>query len=496
MIHYHHVVTPIDAPDLSAIAASFPRRPGLFVLGDAPGAAPHLAHHSLLGGEPVASFRAWRTGKRSLDRRAEARVVVTTADGRSEDVGDAFDALRKFLRAHEPPREVWTACPLPFCGGAMGYVGYEAGQMLEVLPGAVRPKTALPDIAFFVHRWVLGRDAAGRGWLSVLGAGTTPAAAAEDASSTTGRIVRHVGPPRATSLPARSSGPAPSDAALFANTGARAWLDREAYADRVRTAKGHIARGDAFEICLTHRIDAPFVGDPLDLWNVLRRDNPAPFSAFLALEEGAIVSSSPERFLRLDAEGVVESRPIKGTRPRAEQADEDARIADELHRSVKDRAENAMIVDLVRNDLGKVCAFGTVSVPELFVVETFPTVHQLVSTIRGKLQEGRDAVALLSACFPPGSMTGAPKIEAMSILEELEPTERGVYAGGLGFVDFRGTLDMSVVIRTLVVADGTAHLAVGGAVVADSDPYGEHDEAMHKARALLSALACLREARA
>jgi para-aminobenzoate synthetase component 1 len=242
-------------------------------------------------------------------------------------------------------------------------------------------------------------------------------------------------------------------------------------------------------VCLTHRLDAPFDGDPFALWQELRRASPAPFAAFLDLPEGAVVSSSPERFLALDAARTAESRPIKGTRPRGATPEEDAQHAADLAASPKDRAENAMIVDLVRNDLGRVCRFGTVEAPELFVVERYATVHQLVSTVRGELDPAHDAVDLIRACFPPGSMTGAPKIEAMTLLEALEPTERGVYAGALGWMDFSGTLDLSVVIRTIVLKDGRAHVHVGGAIVADSDPPSEYDETMHKARAMLEALA-------
>jgi anthranilate/para-aminobenzoate synthase component I len=236
-------------------------------------------------------------------------------------------------------------------------------------------------------------------------------------------------------------------------------------------------------------LEGTFSHDAWELFRELRRANPAPFAAWLDLPEGAIASSSPERFVRLDARRIAESRPIKGTRARGRTEKDDERIARELASSPKDRAENAMIVDLVRNDLGKVCRFGSVETPELYAVERYPTVHQLVSTVRGELAKGRDAVDLLSACFPPGSMTGAPKIEAMTILEGLEPVERGVYSGALGFIDASGTMDASVVIRSAVVRDGKVSVGIGGAVVADSDPAAEHAEALLKAKALAEAIA-------
>jgi para-aminobenzoate synthetase component 1 len=240
---------------------------------------------------------------------------------------------------------------------------------------------------------------------------------------------------------------------------------------------------------LTKRISLEFDGDPMHLYTALRRESPAPFAAYFELPDGAILSSSPERFLRLGADRWVESRPIKGTRPRGGTAEEDSRLADELERSEKDRAENLMIVDLVRNDLGRVCEIGSIGVPELMVVEPYAAVFQLVSTVIGRLRDDRDAFDLIRATFPPGSMTGAPKIAAMRLIDRLEPVRRGVYSGAIGYLDLRGGLDLSVVIRTLVVEKGRAHFHVGGAIVADSTAAAEHAEALDKARAMLAALA-------
>jgi len=339
----------------------------------------------------------------------------------------------------------------------------------------------MPDIALFFHDWVLGRcHETNETWLSIVGRADTPAAARASAEQTRHRLMAQL----AIFEPASRHLAIPIPVPVLSSS----HRPRGPYLLDILTAKHHIASGDAFEICLTHHLEAPFSGDPFTLWQDLRRRSPSPYAAFLDLPEGAVVSSSPERFLSLDASRVAESRPIKGTRPRGDTPEEDARLAADLATSSKDRAENAMIVDLVRNDLGRVCRFGSVEAPDLFAVERYATVHQLVSTVRGELAEGRDAVDLLRACFPPGSMTGAPKIEAMSILEQLEPTERGVYSGALGWFDFGGTLDLSVVIRTIVVKDGRAHLHVGGAIVTDSDPEAEHEETMHKAVAMLSAL--------
>ena len=229
--------------------------------------------------------------------------------------------------------------------------------------------------------------------------------------------------------------------------------------------------------------------DPWSLYQSLREHNPAPFGAYLTLPDAAVLSSSPERFLRVDESRRVESRPIKGTRARGDDAVEDVRLARELDESEKDRAENLMIVDLVRNDLGRVCAPGSIRVPELMKIETYAAVFQMVSTVTGELAPGRDAFDLLRASFPPGSMTGAPKLASMRLIEALESVRRGVYAGALGYLDVRGGLDLSVVIRTFVCKESRAHLHVGGGIVADSSPEAEYLESLDKARAPFAAVA-------
>jgi len=263
---------------------------------------------------------------------------------------------------------------------------------------------------------------------------------------------------------------------------------REAYLAAIRRAKEHIAAGDIYQVNLSQRLSAPLATTPFDLYRRLTRTNPAPFSAYFETPEAAIVSCSPERFLQVRGRE-VETRPIKGTRPRGETPAEDARLAAELLASEKDRAENVMIVDLERNDLGRVCEYGSVHAPELFAVESYATVHHLVSTVRGRLHPNANAVDCLRASFPGGSITGAPKVRSMEIIEELEPTRRGVYTGAIGYLCFSGDMDLNIVIRTLVVKDGVAHFQVGGGLVADSDPDAEYQETIDKAQALASGLA-------
>jgi len=271
----------------------------------------------------------------------------------------------------------------------------------------------------------------------------------------------------------------------------RAEITRDGYAEMVRAAKAQIMAGNVFEVCTSQRLEAAFPRDRRAAWDLylaLRAHSPASFACCVLTPFAALLSSSPERFLQLSESGWAESRPIKGTRPRGSTAAEDARLHSELASSEKDRAENVMIVDLVRNDLGRVCAVDSVHVPELMIVEAHPSVFHMVSTIRGQLEQGVSPVQLFAACFPPGSMTGAPKIEAMKVIDALEPVRRGIYAGAVGYFDLGGAIDFSVVIRSFVISEGRCTFNVGGAVVADSDPEAEYRESMDKARALVAAL--------
>jgi aminodeoxychorismate synthase component I len=263
---------------------------------------------------------------------------------------------------------------------------------------------------------------------------------------------------------------------------------KESYLELIQRAKEHIKTGDVFQLCLTNQILIEHDADALKTFLTLRESNPAPYGGYLKLAGVEIVSSSPEQFLKVSASGKVSSKPIKGTRPRSKDQAEDAQIANELVNNEKERAENLMIVDLMRNDLGRVCEADSIAVEKLFQIESYATVHQLVSTVTGTLRASESATSALAACFPGGSMTGAPKIRAVEILQELEAGQRDIYSGAFGYLGFDGSADFGMTIRTLVFEGKSASLGVGGGITIDSDPDSEFEETMLKSKALLKAL--------
>jgi para-aminobenzoate synthetase component 1 len=275
----------------------------------------------------------------------------------------------------------------------------------------------------------------------------------------------------------------------------RSTFTHRGYLSAVARVREYILAGDIFQANLSQRFQAPLKETPVALYRRLRRSNPSAFGAYLDLGDIQVLSASPERFLKVSGR-TVETRPIKGTRPRGLGPMHDALLGQVLAESEKDRAENVMIVDLLRNDLSRVCLPGTVRVPELFALEQHPTVHHLVSTVVGELEPGRDAVDLLRATFPGGSITGAPKVRAMQVIAELEPTRRGVYCGSLGYLSVTGDMDTSIAIRTAVVRNGTVYFQAGGGIVADSEPEAEYRETLDKARGIIRAVAGAEQAAA
>jgi para-aminobenzoate synthetase component 1 len=361
---------------------------------------------------------------------------------------------------------------LPFSGGAIGYFGYDLARRLEKLPAIAADPDAIPDMAVGIYDWALVVDhLERRSWL--VSAGRDPATAIRWP-----HLIHAFSQIQTIGWPRRHFS---IDSAVVSD------LSRAAYAQAFSRIQHYIREGDCYQVNLAQRFAARCHGNPWTAYETLRHINPAPFSAFLNYAPVRLLSSSPERLLQVKA-GQVETKPIKGTRPRSPNPEEDMYSIQALRESDKDRAENLMIVDLLRNDLGKNCVAGSVHVPELFAVESYATVHHLVSTVRGTLKPGRHALDLLRDCFPGGSITGAPKIRAMEIIEELEPNRRGAYCGAIAYIGFDGDMDSNIAIRTLVHSGEGIRFWAGGGIVADSVLEQEYQECYHKAAAMLTLL--------
>lgn len=393
-----------------------------------------------------------------------ATTVITRQDGeRTQSTDDPFKLIKQQLGPLLPAID-----GLPFNGGALGYFAYDLARRIEKLPAIAEDAEQLPDMAIGIYRWAVLVDHQKRqSWLVAYDLGEALKVALIEQFS---RL------PRRHEL---------SDFSVLAPPQAN--MSRDGYGRAFARIKHYLKEGDCYQVNLTQRFVSPCQGNPWFAYQVLRKINAAPFSAYLNLPEVQVLSSSPERFLKV-TDGIVETKPIKGTRPRKSLACEDQQQIADLSASAKDRAENVMIVDLLRNDIGKTCKDGSVKVPKLFAVESYATVHHLVSTVTGELAEGNHALDLLRSCFPGGSITGAPKIRAMEIIEELEPHRRGIYCGAIGYIGFDGNMDTNIAIRTLVQNQGNIRFWVGGGIVNDSDEAAEYQECFDKAAALLQLL--------
>ncbi|MEO8634383.1 MAG: aminodeoxychorismate synthase component I [Gemmatimonadales bacterium] len=436
---------------------------------------------------------AGRLGRYSFLSAAPAQLIHTKGRGAGATA---------LVQAHAllPPYRTEPVEGLPpFQGGLAGFLGYDYGAVIERLPTPRFDDLNLPDAVLGLYDWVIAWDHhLGRAWLISTG---LPATGAERRSRAVERLawVKRLltGPSAGASGRRMPSHPLGAAAPSYPVTtteqsgeiALRSSFTERGYLDAVARVRDYIIAGDIFQANLSQRFEAPLEEDPWRLYRRLRAVNPAPFAAYLEFDGIAVASASPERFLLLEPTGQVETRPIKGTRPRGLSPEHDAALSRALQESEKDRAENLMIVDLLRNDLSRNCAPGTVRVPELFALEGYRTVHHLVSTVTGTLAPGRDATDLLATTFPGGSITGAPKVRAMEIIAELEPSRRGIYCGSIGYLSVTGAMDTSIVIRTFVCLGGRVWFSAGGGIVADSDPEQEYQETLDKARALIGAMA-------
>ncbi|MFD2165962.1 aminodeoxychorismate synthase component I [Thalassotalea euphylliae] len=364
-----------------------------------------------------------------------------------------------------------SSSELPFNGGAIGYFSYDLGRRFEKLPVLAENDISMPEMAVGIYLNALLFDNDLQQWWLI-----APENEWNDIAANLDVI----------DVPDVSAGP--DDLTPFALTSQwHANMNEAAYANKFAQVQEYLRSGDCYQINLAQRFSASYKGDEFDAYKTLREANKAPFSAFMRFDQTSVLSISPERFMWL-SDGKVQTKPIKGTLPRGIDKETDQANAEQLSASTKDRAENLMIVDLLRNDISRVCVSGTVNVPKLFDIESFPAVHHLVSTVEGKLKDGLDGTDLIRASFPGGSITGAPKIRAMEIIEELEPHRRNLYCGSIGYLSACGNMDTSITIRTLICQENKIHCWAGGGLVADSKVSSEYQETFDKVGKILPTL--------
>lgn len=414
------------------------------------------ARYDIVTADPIMQIRSDGQG-----------TSVSAAGDTRYDARDPLEVVRDALGTRTEPIE-----NLPFAGGALGYVAYDYGRRHEPIGRTAQADIDIPDVAMGIYDWAVVVDHLDRAcWLVSHG---TDARTLEAWDSLVARFAAVADTPRAR-VPFQVTDPIESN------------LPEGDYAHAFGAVKSHIEAGDCYQINLTQRFCAQASGDPWDAYCRLRELSPAPYAAFLDLPFARIVSSSPEQFLSVRGRR-AKTKPIKGTRPRSDEPLQDSERARELHLSEKDRAENVMIVDLLRNDFGRCCTAGSVRVTRLLAIESFANVHHLVSTVEGTLREDCDAVDLLIACFPGGSITGAPKIRSMQIIESLEPHRRSIYCGSIAYIGFDGRMDSNIAIRTLLMTQDRVFAWAGGGIVADSQLQQEYQESFDKAAAMLQVL--------
>ncbi len=455
-------------PGAAAAFEAIKDRPFSFFLdsGMDPG---NLGRFSFIGSDPFLVLKS--KGK---------RISVGESGREAWRPGDPFDVLRSLLAKYSLDH---SETPVPFNGGVVGYFSYDLCHLIERLPSRAIDDLQLPETCLGFYDIVAAFDnLQGRGYIISTGFPET-----ED-TRRIGRAKERLAEFRSLIETAESGRrheailvEAADHLKLCSN------FARDEYIRAVQKAREYIIAGDVFQVNLSQRFETELKVPPYELYKRLRHVNPAPFACYFSTDDVIVAGSSPERFLHLSGD-VVETRPIKGTRPRTSDPGESEAMAMELLSSAKDRAENVMIVDLERNDLGRVCVYGSVKVKELAALERFPTVFHLTSTVTGRLRPGMDRIDLVRATFPGGSITGAPKVRSMEIIDELEPTRRSVYTGSVGYLGYDGRMDLNIVIRTFLIKGKRAYFQVGGGIVYDSKPDGEYQETLDKARGLIAAL--------
>ncbi len=455
--------TPLTALQLFEL---FKDRPFSFFLDS--GMDPvRLGRYSFMGSDPFLVLSS-RGEELSIIRNGVAEIRR----------GNPFDVVGEFLDVYSLDN---CRTGIPFNGGAVGYFSYDLCHFIERLPSTTVDDLNLPECYLAFYDTIVAFDHLKRKAYLVatgfpeLDESKRKRRAEEKLKEIKSRII--------TQVPRRIEEPAATGDGIVLKTN----MSQEEYIKAVKTVREYIMAGDIFQVNLSQRFEADINITPYELYKKLRKINPAPFASYLNFDEVSIVGASPERFLKVEGDW-VETRPIKGTRPRGKSPEEDRVLANELLTSIKDRAENIMIVDLERNDIGRVCRYGTVKVTELAALETYSTVFHLTSTVKGRLRAGKNGIDLLKATFPGGSITGAPKVRAMEIIDELEPTRRSVYTGSIGYLSFSGEMDLNIVIRTFLIKGEKAYFQVGGGIVYDSKPEAEYEETLDKARALVRAL--------
>lgn len=418
-----------------------------------------LGRYSFVGFNPLAVFKAKNND-----------IEIVDKDGHKTINSDPFTQLQKLIDRFS----LNYKNDIPFLGGAVGYLSYDLCHQIEKLPRTAVDDVDIPDMYFgFYDGIVIVDHLEDKRYVAAIGI--------EDSKDDIiNNIVARIEDNKDNSINV-SIEERVNPIKINSN------FTKDEYIKSLNKLKNYIKEGDIYQANLTQRFSCDIDEEPYDLYTRLRTINPAPFASFIDFGEGHIVSSSPERFIKIN-EGVIETRPIKGTRPRGATDQEDKLNRKELINSEKDKSELLMIVDLERNDLGRISKIGTVEVTELFHLEKYPTVYHLVSTVRGDIREDLKITDVIKATFPGGSITGAPKIRAMEIIDELEPTQRNIYTGSIGYIGFNGVVDLNIVIRTIICKNSKAYFQAGGGIVWDSDAHMEYDESLHKAKALMRAI--------